>query len=587
MAYELVAKAILQDGISGKLQKMEDRSRRLEKAMAQLSGTTGTKLTRATETAGRGFAHMGAAATRSFGAIDQGASRMIKSVVGIGSAYLTARAGLAAFDKTIGAAARREMADTTITALFKGDTKTAEKYFSFIDDRAAISMFKQQDFLNTSSAFIPVNKDIDQLKTMTLLAERLGASNAEQGLAGAAYAMRELFAGDTTSLVERFNLPRSVVNTFKNLPIKEQLTALDMLLNKMGFSEEFLKKQGTTALSQYEQATDKVNLALQKMGKQGLEKLKPLLESFNRSLDGPAMARFADIGSNAIAKLADGTVKGLTAAKSYIDRNYINNPAFTKLDFEGQVSFVAGDIGNKMDTWMTSTAIPKLVDYGGKLGTEMITSMAGAAKAATEGNPLLALLLAGFIGAKTPGPIPLKIAVSLVAASEFLETKGMKNYVQNLNDPRLQQVRDESLKEEGMWGLPQRISTKIGDFLPNMAQKYLPEGIIKDWAYPKKNVSATLPAGSRVPDFGIDGTHAGGLSRVPYSPYRAILHKDETVLTKAEADDRREGRGSGGYNGPLIGKIADTVVIREDADVDRIAGAIARELRHYSTVVGY
>lgn len=40
-----------------------------------------------------------------------------------------------------------------------------------------------------------------------------------------------------------------------------------------------------------------------------------------------------------------------------------------------------------------------------------------------------------------------------------------------------------------------------------------------------------------------DGSHANGLDRVPYNGYRAILHKNESVLTAREADSWRAGGG--------------------------------------------
>lgn len=41
---------------------------------------------------------------------------------------------------------------------------------------------------------------------------------------------------------------------------------------------------------------------------------------------------------------------------------------------------------------------------------------------------------------------------------------------------------------------------------------------------------------------GVDGSHAGGLSYVPFDGYLALLHRGETVLTAAEADDYRRGK---------------------------------------------
>lgn len=44
---------------------------------------------------------------------------------------------------------------------------------------------------------------------------------------------------------------------------------------------------------------------------------------------------------------------------------------------------------------------------------------------------------------------------------------------------------------------------------------------------------------------GIDGSHAGGLASVPFNGYRAILHKDEAVLTAEENRAYRSGSTSG------------------------------------------
>jgi TP901 family phage tail tape measure protein len=73
----------------------------------------------------------------------------------------------------------------------------------------------------------------------------------------------------------------------------------------------------------------------------------------------------------------------------------------------------------------------------------------------------------------------------------------------------------------------------------------------------------------------IDGSHAGGLSYVPYDGYVARLHKGERVLTSAENEQYTNGGGGGVH----IAKLADQIVVREDADIDRIAMALARELR--------
>ncbi len=65
---------------------------------------------------------------------------------------------------------------------------------------------------------------------------------------------------------------------------------------------------------------------------------------------------------------------------------------------------------------------------------------------------------------------------------------------------------------------------------------------------------------------------AYGLNYVPYDGFPAVLHQGERVLTAAEA------RKDSGAN-ISIGKLAETVIVREEADIDKIAEAFARNLK--------
>ena len=67
--------------------------------------------------------------------------------------------------------------------------------------------------------------------------------------------------------------------------------------------------------------------------------------------------------------------------------------------------------------------------------------------------------------------------------------------------------------------------------------------------------------------------HAAGLKRVPYDGYVAELHEGESVLSRVEAD--KEGGGS-----VTIAKLADQIVVREEADIDKIARALVRNMQN-------
>ncbi len=76
-------------------------------------------------------------------------------------------------------------------------------------------------------------------------------------------------------------------------------------------------------------------------------------------------------------------------------------------------------------------------------------------------------------------------------------------------------------------------------------------------------------------------SHADGIARVPFDNYPAMLHEGERVLTRAEVNQQQKGGGS-----VTIAKIADSVVIREDADIEKIARAFAQKLQQASLTYG-
>lgn len=86
------------------------------------------------------------------------------------------------------------------------------------------------------------------------------------------------------------------------------------------------------------------------------------------------------------------------------------------------------------------------------------------------------------------------------------------------------------------------------------------------------NRTATVTVNKRVT--GTSGSHAGGLTYVPYNGYLAELHEGEQVLTKAQASQYRNGGGS--YSGP----INITVNAAQGQSETEIAQQVARILEN-------
>lgn len=540
MAFDLVARIKLADRFSGPMAKVEKMMRQAEKSASSASKMV-AQISNNNAKAAESFRKMGGAASSSFGSI-------VKGAAAVTAAFGTVKMAQSMFDKTIVAAAKREMSEKTVSALF-GDPDKFSKYMDYIDDRAAKSFFKQNDFFDTAKAFVPVSKDLEALRTMTELSERLAASNPEQGLAGAAFAMRELISGDSASIVERFNMPRTLINQIKDLPLKEQMKGLDKILGQMGYTQKFLEDQSTSAMAQYEQATDKVNLALQRMGKQALEKLKPLLLSFNNALDTKGMQRFVDRGSDLMAKFATSVVNGVRRAEDYIMQHFVNNAKFQNLSAQGKFEFIIQDLKRTYDAWykaggeaQISNIAKSVTDFAGNQIATLTKPLADAGlslgKAAGEGildgltsfmkdNPLIG---AGLAYVATPGPTQLKIFAAATVGAGGAAVKGTEAIDSFIRGGG---ARGEAFMED------QRKRLHAND---KTTQQFT--GEVFGGGTGVSGVSDAQVSGLKSYLSGIPG-HAGGLNRVPYDNYVARLHKDERVQTKTEADATRNGRENG------------------------------------------
>ena len=79
-----------------------------------------------------------------------------------------------------------------------------------------------------------------------------------------------------------------------------------------------------------------------------------------------------------------------------------------------------------------------------------------------------------------------------------------------------------------------------------------------------------------------DGHHAAGLQRVPYNNYLANLHQGEAVLPRRDADKWRQGKSSS----PQVSIVMNGTVIREDADIERMASELVRKINQQRIIVG-
>jgi hypothetical protein len=475
------------------------------------------------------------------------------------------------FNSTIGAAAKSEMATMSMTALFKGNEKSAKEFYDYIQQKGAESVLSDDDFMAASRTFAIMTKDMDELKELVNIGERLAVMDPAQGIEGAAVALRELSSGDIVSLKDRFEIPKNVLDKIKNLPLKKQLAALDKELSNYGVTQEMIYAQGNTALGLYNKTADKTRVIFRNMGFGALEELKPMLRDINAWLDKNSVA-ITKFGSDLITDVAGG----FRRAFDYVKVNYLDNEEFMSLPFDKKVTEVLDAMKSKFDKWfdtsgremirsntqkavdtMLSTLdgegnLGKVWDIGKDVGETIGGGIIAGLDKAIEKHPLIAGLAAGMA---MPGPIQAKLIAGVAVAAD-----GMLRPVEN---KAIEATRNFSDK----------IMPKV-DFLNHQPTKG-EKDILNVINFFGKGVSGAPEEKEH--------SNSGGISRVPYNGYLTRLHKDESVLPAAAA---RDYRNSGGASGGVTVNMNGAVTVRQDSDINRVAGELYRLINSADNAMG-
>ncbi|MCM3784312.1 hypothetical protein M3231_15115 [Neobacillus mesonae] len=481
-----------------------------------------------------------------------GIGSLTGSVVALGAAYLSARASAGLFDKTIAEAARHEQRVVTVEAMFgKGYEKTAEDYLSFMQERANISPYDIGDFLGSSKGFIATSKELGQLKQMTNLAERLAAIDPVQGYEGAALALKEFFSGDTQSLVERFELSRSDLKPLKNLDLDTQLRELDKFLEKLGASNDLLKAQEQTTMGQYLQTVGKIKTALRDMGTNGLDYIKPMMQDFNKWLEGSDFKKLKEWGAQAFGGLVEGAVNSVRQATNYINTNFINNPEFAKIPtLTGKIEFIFDNLMATFNAWWSSTGKTNFTSIVSDIINFIGDSLAASApEIIAAASKVGAAIAQGIMDGIKANFNPFSAISPALKGDKYLNNlKGFDEWAAKTPDGQPMIKGETKLvapKEKGFFG-------KAADTVGNALSSF------------QRSVRG----------------YAGGLDNVPYNNMPARLHAGEAVLTKTEAQEWRDNGkqigGSGGSGTPTI--VIQNMNVRNDHDIQRIAYELAQYL---------
>jgi hypothetical protein len=506
---------------------------------------------------------------------------LVKVAAGIGAVIGVQKT----LNSTVGAAMKMEQSQIVIEAMID-DKSLSKQYMKMIDKFAIDSpVLDMQDMYSNSKSFLAASTDLKELEKMWDLSERLVAVDPVQGVEGAVLALRELFSGDTQSLVERFELPRGALNDIKNLPLSEQLAELDKLFNKMNMTKHLVNEMGEASLGIINRIKEALQVKLRNLGFEALAKLKPILEDIEKAVSGGKLDGFFKSIGTAFAFL------GTEAAKfgDYIKANWPaiqTNVIATKdaLAPIGAALSVAYDFAKKIGDYMVQnwpTIIETVVALGAGFVAmriamvaltivSTITTLMNAYKVATVGATTAQAILNGVLLANPIGLVIAAIGL-LVAAGVFLYRNWdtVKSKTIELWN-KLGVLKFAVLAMLGPFGQIvaagvaiyknfDTIKSKAGDMVNSVVS-----GVNKMIGVLNKIPGVNIPIVPKVswgnvtsaPQYsksigqGRQTSAAGGLSYVPRDGTIINAHRGERVLTKQENKEYSSGKGGGGntYN---------------------------------------
>ncbi|MGE6488517.1 hypothetical protein [Paenisporosarcina sp. NPDC076898] len=531
MAVKLVARMSLVDKFTQPMRNVEKQVERNQRALdkmrtkANQTGTAVDKLaTSGTKMGKMLHAYDMSPAIKGVGRLTSALNPLNSGFLGIAAAASAAYGAVKIFNSTVGEAMKMQQSEVIIGAMFN-DKQLSADYMKMIDKFSINSpLMDSQAMYGNSKSFITQSKDVKQLEKMWNLTERLMASDPKQGLEGSVLALRELFSGDAMSIVERFELPRTVMNEIKKLPLDQQLTKLDDYFNKIGLTTHLIDEMGGTALGMWAQVKERFQLVLRDMGEPSLKAVSTFLGGLLDRLEGEDIQKFATWGGRVIESMVNGLSNNVIHLYDWFT-SIANDPEFqSKSTLFGKVDFIVSDIAEKLQAWYDGGGKDNLIEFASDV-TETLLGVLNNSKAFAEvGAKLGSSLLDGIVN-----------GLESAAQSSTLGKLALNAYKGTL---------------PGALSNAKKAWNEVG--APTL--KSASDALDRNWG-----------------NTGVKKGHAAGLDRVPYNGYQPILHKDEKVLTAQQAKDYRNG--SSGVNITV-----QNMSVREESDINKIAMQLARLL---------
>jgi len=258
------------------------------------------------------------AASKALGALGSAAAAPIKAIGALTDTL--GRIGLAAQGVQALASAASGLGQAMGVGLASEMEQVRAQLLAFVKDGAQVDAILAQiraEADKTPFAFAEMAKATAMLQPaaqtsgeslMTLIqqAEILAALNPAEGLTGAAFSLREALSGDFVSVMERFNIPRTLINRLK----EEGVPAAEIVsraLQAMGADMSLVSNLAQTTAGRFNTFQDAIDGIRVEAGRVILAQLGTSLDRLSAALDQnrPQLVEFARLAGDFLGRAVE------------------------------------------------------------------------------------------------------------------------------------------------------------------------------------------------------------------------------------------------------------------------------------------
>lgn len=486
-----------------------------------------------------------------------------------------------------------------------------EDYLKYLRQNANLTPFDTTEVINAGRRAVNISSgDIAQAKRLLTIAEDMAALNPGKTLSDAIEALADLKVGETERMKEfGFKISQD--------DIKKAGGAMNIINNQVAkMFQGGAAKLSNSGAGLWSTITGTFSSGIADMGVQTLELLKPQLQKIANWMSNGGLDQVFAAGSKTMASFASGVIWVVETVSRYWSKlsnhfkaaQRLYAPLFQRIgeSVRGVADVVSANWPKISEiirsNW--SAAKPVLAMLGSAFGAiadvvkaSFPTVLDIASTVFPAVNNLVGKLAAGITWLIEKVVRPL-IPVFTAVIDVMWQTQkpiwvGLNNAIDLVSGAVTEMVTNWDgvvIKAEQMWqgisnGFKSGINVIIGylnkliDAMNTALSVQLPEWMggysfspnIPRISELAMDYSANQKAMQMFRDrkaLGIDGSHANGLSYVPYDGYRAELHRGERVLTAQENREYTNGGGRGNTSVTFTGNI---IIQGVDGDMEKAA----------------